>query len=156
MTVVGDEQVFVAVVVIVADARALSPSHLSQAGFLRDIDEVQVADIAIEMAGGILAAALAVHGGRVDQQNIHQAIVVEIENRNPVAGGFEDVTLVVGISRNIFRGQSGLGSDVPKVDCDRWESQSGQSGQGVPSGQSGASRKGRPAGRFAASAAWPK
>ena len=103
VTVISDEQVLVAIVVVIADASALSPSHLSQAGFLRDIHEMHVSDIAIKMAGGILAATLAVHGGRIDQQNVHQAIVVEIENRNPVAGGFEDVAFVVRISGNIFR-----------------------------------------------------
>ena len=119
MTVIGDEQIFVAIVVVIADASALSPSHLSQAGFLRDVHKMQISDIAIKMAGGILAATLAVHGGRVDQQNVHQAIVVEIENRNPVARGFEYVALVVRISGNIFRRQSGLRRDVAKVDCHR-------------------------------------
>ena len=48
------------------------------------------------MAGRSFSAPLAVHGGRIDQQNVHQAVVVKVENTNPVPGRFEDVTFVVG------------------------------------------------------------
>ena len=51
MAVIGDEKIFVAIVVVVTGANPLAPSHFSQAGFLRDIHEMHVSGIAVKMAG---------------------------------------------------------------------------------------------------------
>src|SRR5579859_3698990 len=51
LAVVADEQVFVTVVVVVADAYALSPSRACQPSFHRNISESAVAIVLKQMAG---------------------------------------------------------------------------------------------------------
>ena len=120
VAVVGDEQIFVAIVVIVADASTLSPANLSQSSFLGDVGEMHVPEITVKMnqPSSFVSLPFAIHSGRIHQQNVHQSVVIQIEDGDAVARRFENVALVVRIAGNIFRGQPSLGSNVPEIDGD--------------------------------------
>src|ERR1700680_4059959 len=51
-SVIGDVEIFPAIVVVIADANALAPPGVGQAGFLRDIGEGSVVIVVIEMTRG--------------------------------------------------------------------------------------------------------
>ena len=57
---------------------------------------------------GFLARAFAVERGPVDQEDIQQSVVIEIEDRDPGAGAFEDVLLVVRAAGDVDGGEACL------------------------------------------------
>src|SRR5277367_879622 len=75
-SVVGDEQVFVTVIVIIADADALAPSGVGEAGFLRDVGERAVVIVVVKMARGRLACGKTVERGAVHDEDVWPAVVV--------------------------------------------------------------------------------
>ena len=88
-----DEQVDPPVVVVVAGARALSPSAQCQAGAAGDVFERAVALVAIEMAGRLLAFRKSLQGRAVDDEGVEPAVVVVVERGDAGAGGLEQETI---------------------------------------------------------------
>ena len=114
---VGDEQVIVAVVVVVADADALSPAGVSDAGFGGDIGESAVAIVLEQMRGGLLAGGEAFQARAVHQKNIEPAVVVVIVEGDAAAGGFEQIFILVLAAENRFGVESGFFRDVDEIDA---------------------------------------
>src|SRR5262249_42320385 len=92
VAVVGDEQIGVAVVVVVAGADALAPAAAGDAGLRGDVGERAVAVVPIEMAHwcGVVRRRQA---GAVDEKDVRPAVVVVVEDRDAAAGRLEDVLL---------------------------------------------------------------
>ena len=78
---VGDEQIVVAVVVVVADADALSPAGVDESGFGGDVGEGAVAIVFEEMVGGLLSGGKAFEARAVDEEDVQPAVVVVVDRR---------------------------------------------------------------------------
>src|SRR5206468_2606287 len=85
-SVVGDEQIFPAVIVVVPDADALAPSGGSQPRFHGDIGKSTVVIVAKKVIGGFLALRKSFQSSAVDDENIGPAVVVVIEDGDTGAG----------------------------------------------------------------------
>src|SRR5437773_9451654 len=70
------------------------------------------------MARRGLAGTVAVERRRVRDEDIHQAVVVEVEDGDAVAGGLEDVLLVLVTTGHVHGRKAGVLSDVAEIDGD--------------------------------------
>src|SRR5262249_18818899 len=86
LAIVGDEEIEVTVVVVVADTDALSPSMANETGFLRDVGEGTVTIIFVEVVGGLFAFGEVGQPPTVDDEDVEPAVVVVIEERNAAPG----------------------------------------------------------------------
>src|SRR2546425_1091991 len=69
--VVSHEEIFKAVVVIIAGANPLTPAGAGQSGALRDIDKFQVSLIAVEMICGRRSGRQAAEPGTIHDEYVH-------------------------------------------------------------------------------------
>ena len=99
-SVVGDVKIFPAVVVIVADAHALAPTGVREAGFLRDVGKGSVVIVVVEVARRSSLGGRCVESGAVDNEDVRPAIVVVIEDGDAGSGGLDDVFLGVDAAKN--------------------------------------------------------
>src|SRR5262249_25859252 len=119
LSVVGDVEIGVAVVVVVADAHALSPPGMNQAGYLGDIGESAIVVVAIEMVGGRLAGReCLVELGAFGDEVVGPAVIVVVENGDPSAGGLDDVFLGGDPAEDVAHGETRFGGVVDK-ECER-------------------------------------
>src|SRR5919204_3537897 len=88
LAVIGDEQVFEAVIVVVAYANSLSPPRALQTGFLRNVGKSAIAIVLEQIARRLLAFGKALEACAVDQEDIEPAIVVIIVEGDAGAGSF--------------------------------------------------------------------
>src|SRR5207247_4792109 len=102
LAVVRHEQVGAAVVVVIADARALPPARPRKPCGGRHVLETKLALIAVEMAGRLLSFPVAVEGRPVRQEDVHQPVAVEIENGHAVARRLEVVLLLVLAAGEVY------------------------------------------------------
>ena len=113
--VVGDVQIFEAVIVVIADAHALSPASVSQAGFFGDVGECAVVIVAIEVAGRHLAGRQRFQLGAVHDENIRPAVVVVIKNGDARSRRFNDVFFCVFAAKNYRCNEPGLLRDIGEM-----------------------------------------
>ena len=102
---VGDEQIVVAVVVVVAGA-APWPQPLAQPGARRDVLERAVAAIAIEVVRRLLALRKSLQRGAVHEKDVDPAVAVVVEGGGAGARGLDQV-LVLCPARRTPSGPSG-------------------------------------------------
>jgi hypothetical protein len=112
-SVVGDQQVDVAVVVDVAGADALSPAAGGDPRLGSDVDE-RAAIVAIQVAGGGLVGWLAT-ARAVDHEDVLSAIAVVVQDRHTAAGRLEDVILGGFLADDGGRGDARSGRDIAIV-----------------------------------------
>src|SRR5207248_11435321 len=79
VAVIGDEEIDVAVVVVVAGADALSPSRAADACLVRHVGERAVAVVAIQMTSRRSVAAGRREPISVDEKDVGAAVVVVID-----------------------------------------------------------------------------
>ena len=106
----GDEDIYVPVVVDVTCAYSLPPAGMRQPCLAGDIFKLQATKVAIEQrrwCGSALLETIA-----VDKENIRQSIVVVVEDRDPVSGGLNDVLFVLFCAGDIDTRQAGLRGNV--------------------------------------------
>ena len=101
---VGDEQVVVAVVVVIADADALSPPRVLKTRLQGDVGESPVAIVLEEVIERLLAGWKAFESSSVDEEDVEPAIVVIVVKGDAAACGFEQVfVLVFAAERSSWR-----------------------------------------------------
>jgi len=91
VTVVRNEQVFPTVIVVIADADALSPAGGGQPGFCGHVSERAVVVIVKQEICWLLAFGKALECGAIHDKNIRPPIIVVIEDRDTTTRGFDDV-----------------------------------------------------------------
>src|SRR2546425_10566760 len=116
---VGDEEVVEAVVVVIADANALSPAGMNEAGFDGDIGEGGVAIVFEEAIGGRAARRKTFEASAGDEKNVEPAVVVVVVEGDAAAGGFEQIFVFVFATENCFGVEAGFAGDVEKADAER-------------------------------------
>ena len=100
-SVVGNVQILIAVVVVVADANALSPTGGGEPSFHGHIGEGAVVIIVVEVIGGSACRRKAFERRAVHDENVGPAVVVVIKDGYAGAGSFDDVFLGVDSAENI-------------------------------------------------------
>jgi len=102
---VGDEQIGIAIVVVVTDATSLSPARAGQACLLRDVGESAVAIVVKQVAGGVAIPLRRNKACSIHQKDIEPAIVVVIEQGEAASHLFQKKLLVRGAAGNVFGAQ---------------------------------------------------
>src|SRR2546423_12792070 len=87
----GDEQVRISMIVYVSNTDSLPPSGGLDSRLVGDVFEFQPAQIVIKKM--LRLDGVGPEHPCVDQKNVGQAVVIEIEDRDAVAGGFDNVPL---------------------------------------------------------------
>ena len=92
-----DKQVIPPIVVVVANGHAHTVATQLEAGTGRDIGEATFAVVVIQRHRGRLSALRNVPGppGRVDEEQIGRAVVVEVKESNPATHGFREQFVAV-------------------------------------------------------------
>ncbi len=116
-SVVSYEEVVPAVVVVVADANALSPARVGDPSFRGNVGESAVAIVAKKMRDRFVAGGKAFQTRAVYDKNIQPAVVVVIVEGDATAGGFEQVFILVLSAEDGFDVQPGFAGDVYKIDA---------------------------------------
>ena len=83
---VGDEQVFEAVVVVVADADAVGPAGTNQPGLRRDIGESAVAIVLVEAVGGAFRSGFEARAA--ENEDVEPAVVIVVARRRSRSPSF--------------------------------------------------------------------
>src|SRR5437660_1552870 len=79
LAVVSDVKIFPTIIVIIAHAHALPPSHgRGKASLEGDICECPIVVVAIQMAARALVATCWLQGGSVHKKNVRPAVIVVI------------------------------------------------------------------------------
>jgi len=116
-SVVGDVEIFEAVVVVVADTHALSPAGVQKAGFLGDVGKGTVVIVVVEVTSLFVGTGKRIESGAVDDENVGPAVIVVIKNGDTGAGSFDDVFFSVFAAEDYWRGEAGSLCYVGEV-CD--------------------------------------
>ncbi len=96
MAVVSEKQIFPAVIVIVADANSGRPTGIGETRSGGDIGEGSVAIVAVEAVSGTWQDAPELTAA--NQENIHPAIVVKVEERAATSHRLDDISYFTGCS----------------------------------------------------------
>ena len=115
---VGDEEIFVAVVVVVADADALAPAGVADSGFRGDVDKSSVAIILEKMRSGLLPCGKTFQARAVHEKNVEPAVVVVIVEGDAAAGRFEQIFVFVFAAEERFDVEAGFFRDVDEADAE--------------------------------------
>ena len=120
LAVVGDEEIVIAVVVVVADAAGLSPAGADvEAGTFGDIGEGAVAIVFEETAMRFLAFGKTLEAPAIDEEEIEPAVVVIVVEGEAAAGGFEEIFVFADAAENGFNVEAGTFDDVDERDAER-------------------------------------
>ena len=91
---VSDEQIFVAVVVVVADSHSGGPSRAEQTGFFRNVGERAIAVVAVKTVRRVRGCAA--EPAAIENENIHPAVVIVIDKSHAAAGCFDNIVGFAG------------------------------------------------------------
>src|SRR5262249_22677600 len=100
---IADEQIIEAVVVVVADADALSPAGVCNTSLECHVGKGAVAIVLEEMRDRFLANRKTFEPRTINEKNIEPAVVVVIVERNTAARGFEQIFVLMFAAVNCFR-----------------------------------------------------
>src|SRR5579884_689394 len=106
----GDEDIFKAVVIEIADSYSIGVAGVKQTSILRDVGEGAVAIVFIEPVRGISGRIAPTRTGQ--DEEIHPAVVVVIDEGGPAAHGLDNVIGAVRMAGNNDFFQAGLRGDV--------------------------------------------
>ena len=90
----GDEQVRLAVVVVVADCCAHGPARIADARFVGDVGEGSVVVVMKERAPGFLAGECHFHAWSVGEVDVGVTVTIVVDKGYAAAHGFNNVTLL--------------------------------------------------------------
>ena len=117
LAIIGNKDIFKAIVIVVRDGDCARPSTAHQARLLRNIAERAVSIIFIQpirrARDGLAGARTAEH------QNIQPAIIVIVEKGNSTADRLEDIFLLVNASIDGGGSKAGAGRHVGKMGQER-------------------------------------
>ncbi len=89
----GDEEIKLAVIIVIGDGYAHAPTAAGEARFLGDVLESAVRPLVIEGDEWVAAGAETLDGGAVDEDDVEAAVVIAIEeaDADATAGGVNDI-----------------------------------------------------------------
>src|SRR5208282_5527342 len=95
LAVVADKEIVPAVVVVVANAAALTPSCSGEPCFEGDVDKGAVAIILEEVRDGLLPLSEPFKPRAVDQEDIDPVVVVIVVEGYAATSGLEEISVLV-------------------------------------------------------------
>src|SRR5579863_5123397 len=113
---VRDEQIVPAIVVIVADADALSPARMRDSSLQSHVGESSVAIVAEKMRSWFVAGGEALKARSVHQKYIEPAIVVVVVEGNAASSSLEQIFILVLAAVDGLGIQAGLACNVEEGD----------------------------------------
>ena len=113
---VGQEEVIVAVVVVISDADAVAPARVAEPCLVGHVGESAIAIVVIEVIRGFAAGREPFVLGAVQQENVEPAVLVVVIEGDPAAVGFHDVLLLVLIAVNQGSGKTRARRDIREGD----------------------------------------
>ena len=116
---IGDEEVFVAVIVVVPDAAALSPAGAGNSRGERDIRKGSIAVVFEEARNRFLVFGKAFETPAVDDENIQPTVVVVVVESDAAAGGFEKIFIFVLAAVEGFSVEARFFGYVEEIDAKR-------------------------------------
>ena len=115
LSVIGDVEIFPAVVVIVADTNALTPAGSDESRTFRHVRECSVMIVMIEVVRRRASCREAFQGRAIHKEDIRPAIVVVIEDGYACSRALQDVSAALFASEDIRHGETGFLGDVCEV-----------------------------------------
>src|SRR6202035_4026463 len=106
LSVVGDVQIFPAIIIVITGADSLAPSRRNQTGFFGDIRKSAVMIVVIKMVGGSLTRWKSFQRGSVHDENIRPSVIVIIKDGYARPCCPNDVLFGVHTAKYVHRGQS--------------------------------------------------
>src|SRR5271166_2021820 len=120
LPIVGDEQIVITIVVIVADAARLSPTGAHfQARTLGDIGERAVTVVLEQTTMRLLTFGKSFQAPSIHHKNVQPAIVVVIVEGEAAASGFQQVLVLAHATEDGFNVQAGTLDDIHEADTQR-------------------------------------
>src|ERR1700682_71028 len=117
LPVVRDVQIFPAIIIVVPDANALTPSRGNKTGLRDDIRESPIMIVVIQVVCGSLIGWESFQCGAVHYENIWPSVVVIIKNGHSRSRRLDDVFLGFDSAKHIHRGKPRFFRDIRKI-CD--------------------------------------
>src|SRR5262249_25450671 len=115
---IRDEEIFVAVVIVIADADALAPSGVADSGLRGDIRKRSVAIVFEKMRGRRLPRRKTFEARAVHQKNIEPAIVVVVVESDAAARRFEQIFVFMFAAKDRFDVEASLLRYVDEADAE--------------------------------------
>ena len=119
LAIVGHEQIDVAVVVVVARARALAPAARRETCARRHVFEGAIALVAIQVIRRLLSLRKTFEHRAVDEEDVEPSVFVIVEHGRAAAGGFEQVLVGLFSTVDSCRDQARLAGDVGEREAER-------------------------------------
>ena len=116
---IRDEQIEVAVIVVVADAPSLPPARARQSGMRCDIGKRPVMVVVIKVWGRSFVLGKSFNRRAVGKVNVRPSVVVVIENDGAVTGGLDDEFFMSVAAVYVEGAQAGLLCDVLEMNFAR-------------------------------------
>ena len=91
--VAGDQNIIVAIAVIIGDGDAHAPAGRPQSSLFSDVGEGSVAVVVVQRADRLTAASVRFQTGAANQHDVEPAVAVVIEERASASDRFEDIVL---------------------------------------------------------------
>lgn len=110
---IGTEDVVEAIIVVVPDANAASPTDAMQSGSLGNVCKRSIAIVLVQAIGGAFGSAVETCAG--ENEEIHPAVVVVIDESAAATRGFDDVLVAFNAAVNDGRVQSTFLRDIDEV-----------------------------------------
>jgi hypothetical protein len=139
LAVGGDEEIVVAIVVVVADSDAKSVHGDGEAGLLCDVSEGAVVVVAVERGRGD-AAGMAWPPGTVDEEDVLPAVVVVVDEGDAGTEGFRKI-LFAESAVVVDEMDAGGSGDIDEMDVfdDFWSRIGSSGGENRKPGESNSS-----------------
>src|SRR5438128_2660430 len=110
---VGDEQVIVAVIVVIANAHRGHPAGALQSRLFRNVRKRAVTIVLVQAVSATLGWAFETRAAK--QEDIDPAVIVVIDERGASTYGLENVLFSIHAAVNYWRHQSGLLGDIHEM-----------------------------------------
>src|SRR5215469_1328231 len=117
ISVIGDVQVVEAVIVVIADAHALSPSGASHSCLDGHVGKCPVAVILEEMRDRFLSLWETLQAGTIHHKNVEPAIVIVVIKRNSTTRRFEQIFILVLATKESLDVQARLLRHIDEADA---------------------------------------
>src|SRR5207302_1754499 len=109
---VGDEEIVPAVVVVVADAHALSPAGVREACLCCYVGESAIPIVAEEMRGRLGPSRKAFKPRTIYEKNVQPAVIVVVVEGHAASRGLQQIFVLVLAAEDSLRVQARLASDI--------------------------------------------
>ena len=118
LTVVSDEDIFKAIVVIVTNGDSTRPTSAKQSSFFRDIGKRPITVVLVQAVAGIRNGPI--HTRTAKHKDIQPSVVVVVQEGDTATHRLDDIVFQVEAAVDDWSGKSGLRGHVSEVGEERY------------------------------------